>query len=123
MAASRGGGNKKRPGVGVYYDKNKIAVRVQGGQEKKFKEGNIQRLDPEQPWPDGDEVVVRFVREDAQRGTMAIYLNDELVLRDNVSTFKLTRGKAALWIGGYSTETEPFDVTVSDIRVVRRKDR
>lgn len=123
IAASRGGGNKKRPGVGVFYDKNKVAVRVQGGQDKKFKEGNVQRLDPEQSWPEGEDVIVRFVREDAQRGTMAIYLNDELVLRDNVSTFKLTRGKAALWIGGYSTETEPFDITVSDIRVVRRKAR
>ncbi|MDJ0520440.1 MAG: tetratricopeptide repeat protein [Planctomycetota bacterium] len=123
IAASRSGSKKKRPGLGIFYDKNKVAVRVQGGQEKKWKEGNVTRLDPEQAWPEGEEVVVRFVREDAQRGTMAVYLNDNLVLRDNVSTFKLTRGKAALWIGGYSTDTEPFDVIVSDIRVVRRKAR
>jgi len=123
VSGSRGSGAKKGPGLGVFYDKNKVAVRVQGGQEKKYKEGEILRLDPEQAWPDTEEVVVRFVREDEQRGTMAVYLNDELVLRDSVSTFKLTRGKAALWIGGYATETEPFDVTVTDIRVVRRKGR
>ncbi len=126
VVADSGRGGKagaKRPGIAVFYDKAKIAVRVQGGQDKKYKEGNVVRLDPERLWPEGEDVTVRFVREDGQRGTMAVYLNDKLIVRDNVSTFKLTRGKAALWIGGYATETEPFDVTVSDIRVVRRKAR
>jgi len=117
----RGGtSKKKRPGIGVFYDKNKIAVRVQGGQEKKYKEGSLLRVEPEQLWPETDEVTVRFVREDAKKGVMAVYLNDRLVLRDRVSTFKGTKGKAALWIGGFATETQPFDVWVRDIRVVRK---
>ncbi len=119
--SGRGGNaNKKRPGIGIFYDKNKVAIRIQGGQEKKYKEGSILRMDPEMTWPDGEEVTVRFVREDASKGTLAVYLNDTLIVRDRVSTFKGTKGKAALWMGGYSTQTQPFNVTVSDIRVVRK---
>lgn len=115
-----GSGNKKRPGVGIFYDRAKIAIRLQGGQIKKFKEGNVTRLDPAQEWP-SDEVELRIVKLDGQKGTVGIYLNDELVIQDNVSAFKSARGKAMLWIGGYSTETQDFDVEVRDIRIVRRK--
>lgn len=116
------GGNKKRPGIGIFYDRAKIAVRIQGGQNKKFKEGDLLRLDPPQDWPAGDEVELKIVKLDGQKGTVAVYLNDELVIQDNVSAFKSSKGKAMLWIGGYSTETQEFDVAVSDIRIVRRKD-
>ncbi len=120
-SARRGGRQRaKTPGIGIFYDKAKVAVRIGGGQMKKYKEGNIIRLDPEQAWP-GDEVRIRIVREDAKKGTMAVFINDELVIRDNISGFKQSRGLASLWIGGYSTETEPFDVSVGDIRVIRRK--
>ena len=115
-----GSGNKKRPGIGVFYDRAKIAVRIQGGQNKQFKEGNVTRLDPAQEWP-GDEVELRIVKLDEQKGTVAVYLNGELVIEDNVSAFKSARGKAMLWIGGYSTETQDFDVEVRDIRIVRKK--
>ena len=115
-----GGGNKKRPGLGIFYDRAKIAIRIQGGQIKKYKEGNVTRLDPAQDWP-GDEVELRIVKLDPQKGTVGLYLNGELVIQDNISAFKSARGKAMLWIGGYSTETQDFDVEVSDIRIVRRK--
>ncbi len=115
------GARTKRPGIGIFYDRNKIAVRVQGGQIKRYKDGNVTRLDPAQLWPASEEVVLRIVRLDAQKGTVAVYLNDELVLQDDVSAFKTSRGKAALWIGGYSTAEQDFDVGVTDIRVVRRK--
>lgn len=115
-----GSGNKKRPGLGIFYDRAKIAIRLQGGQIKQYKEGNVTRLDPAQEWP-GDEVELRIVKLDPQKGTVGLYLNGELVIQDNVSAFKSARGKAMLWIGGYSTETQDFDVEVSDIRIVRRK--
>jgi tetratricopeptide (TPR) repeat protein len=118
---SRGTRRAKTPGVAVFYDKAKIAVRIGGGQEKRYKDGSLLRLDPERLWPDETEVRVRIVREDAKKGTMAVYLNDELVIRDNISGFKQSRGNAAFWVGGYSTETEPFDVSVGDIRVIRTK--
>ena len=111
------------PGIGIFYDKNKLAVRIGGGQDKRYKEGRLLRLDPEQLWPDTEEVDVRIVRTDAEKGTMAVYLNGKFVVSDDISGFKLSRGTAALWIGGYSNEAEEFDVFASDIRVVRRKSK
>ena len=61
------------------------------------------------------------MRVDAKLGTVAVYLNDKLVIQDAVSAFKSSRGKAALWMGGYSTETQDFKVQVRGIRVVRHK--
>ena len=73
-------------------------------------------------WPGDGEIEVRIEREDAEKGTMAVYLNDELVIRDQLSGFKRAKGKAVLWIGGYATTAQFFDLWVSDIRVVRRKE-
>ncbi|MDF1700495.1 MAG: tetratricopeptide repeat protein, partial [Planctomycetota bacterium] len=93
-------GNKKRPGIGIFYDRAKVAVRIQGGQIKKYKEGNVTRLDPAMDWPATDEVELKIVRLDPQKGTVAVYLNDELIIQDTVSAFKMTRGTAMLWVGG-----------------------
>ena len=42
------------------------------------------------------------------------------VARDELSGFKAgVRGKSELWIGGYTTDREPFKVTVGEIRLVR----
>jgi tetratricopeptide (TPR) repeat protein len=122
LAASRAGRQRaKTPGIGIFYDKAKVAVRIGGGQIKTYKDGSLQRLDPPVPWPGDEDMTIRIVREDAAKGTLAVYLNEELVIRDNISGFKQTKGPASLWIGGYSTETEPFDVHVGDIRVIRHK--
>jgi tetratricopeptide (TPR) repeat protein len=121
VAGRRSGSGAKNPGIGVFYDKAKISVRIGGGQDKTFKEGLMVRLDPEQMWPGDEEIVVRIEREDEEKGTMAVYLNDQLVVRDNVSGFKRSRGAAQLWLGGAATQAQTFDVWVSDIRVVRRR--
>ncbi|MDA1194619.1 MAG: tetratricopeptide repeat protein [Planctomycetota bacterium] len=119
--AGSGSGGAKRPGLGIFYDRNKIAVRIQGGQIKRYKEGDVTRLEPAMDWPEGDEVELRIVRLDANTGAVAVYLNGELIIEDQVSAFKASRGKAMLWIGGYSTQEQEYDVQVRDIRVVRRK--
>jgi tetratricopeptide (TPR) repeat protein len=121
LVAASGRGSAKRPGIGVFYDRNKVAVRIHGGQIKRYKTGDVTRLDPSVDWPAGDEVVVRIVREDPERGTVAVYLNDTLVVRDNVSTFRSSRGKASLWFVGYSTRAQDFKVQIEDVRIVRRK--
>ena len=79
------------------------------------------RMDPDQAWPEGEEVLLRIEREDEGEGMVAIYLNDELVVKDRISAFKQGRGDATLWIGGHADEAQPFDVWVSDIRIVRKK--
>ena len=111
----------KAPGIGVFYDRNKIAVQIGGGQEKKYKDGSQMRLDPEQLWPEGEDVLLRIEREDDKSGVIAVYLNDELVVKDQISAFKQGRGDATLWIGGAGDLTQPFDVRISDIRVVRKR--
>jgi tetratricopeptide (TPR) repeat protein len=122
VRSSRGGRSSKAPGIGIFYDKAKLAVRIGTGKIKRYKDGGLLRLDPEQMWPGDEEIEVRIEREDAEKGTMAVYLNDELVIRDNLSGFKRAKGKAILWIGGHATTAQLFDVWVSDISVVRRKE-
>jgi len=117
----RGQRGGKAPGIGVFYDRNKLAVRIGGGQIKRYKDGNLLRVDPERLWPEGEEIVLRIEREDEKSGTIAIYLDDELIERDQISAFKQGRGDATLWIGGHADEAQPFDVWISDSRIVRKK--
>ncbi len=123
---SGGSGSKARtPGIGIFFDKAKVAVRVGGGQNDGLKDGLPKRTwvgrEAEQEWPSNDWVEVRIARLDADKGLMAVFLNGEEVFRDNVSGFKRTRGKASLWIGGWSNQAEEFHIEVKDIRVIRRK--
>ena len=116
---SKGG---KAPGIGIFYDRNKIALRIGGGQIKQYKDGEQLRMDPEKEWPENEEVVLRIERVDEDTGEIAVYLDDELIVKDRISAFKQGRGDATLWIGGSADEAQPFDVWVSDIRVIRKKD-
>jgi tetratricopeptide (TPR) repeat protein len=118
---SVGGVPPKTPGIGVLYDKAKVAVRVGGGQEARFKEGTVKRLDPEMAWPSNDWVDVRIVREDVKDGVLVVYLNGAEILRDKVGAFREGKRKAELWIGGFGNTAQPFAVDVKDIRVVRVK--
>lgn len=127
LLAGRGRGGKM-PGIGFFYDKGKMAFRVGGGQKKAFQDGDLLRQGDdieEREWPTDEWLTVRIAREDRDKGEVAIYISDrsgveEEVFRDTVSGFRSSSGKALLWFGGWSNEAEAFDVTVRDIRVVRR---
>lgn len=121
----RTGSSTKTPGLGVFFDRTKLAARLGGGADPAFKDGEVRRLPGDQAWPvdRGDVVEVRIVREDPDAGTMVAYLNDKEVLRDTISGWKRGRGKTLLWIGGYGNTAEKVEVVVSEIRVIRRKAR
>ena len=57
----KGGKIGKAPGVGIFYDRNKVALQIGGGQIKKYKEGAQLRMDPEQDWPAAHEHAVHDV--------------------------------------------------------------
>jgi tetratricopeptide (TPR) repeat protein len=122
----RGGGAKlaQSPGIGIFYDKGKVALRVGGGREEAFRDGAIHRVVPEMDWPQGDAdgfVEVRIERVDAEDGEMVVYLGGAELFRDVVSPFRDSRSEAVLWMGGFGSQAQPFDVQVSGISVVREK--
>ena len=124
------GGIAKQAGIGVFYDRGKVAVRIGGGREDRWKDGLLHRLVPEMDWPDAEWVEFRIVREDEDEGLIAVYLDATpgdgvegvKIAEDVVGTFKgSSRTKAEIWIGGYSTQAQTWDIEVKDIRIVRRK--
>lgn|GEM_PF-1990791 len=124
--AGVGGVTARHPGISLFFEKGLVAARVGSGTlMAAFKDGDVHRVHDEagkeRPWPAGEWVDVRIVREDAKEGLMAIYLgNDPLpAVSDKISGFKGVSGKAELWIGGWSPMTTPFDMQVKDIRIVR----
>jgi tetratricopeptide (TPR) repeat protein len=125
--SSRGGGRGRATsaGIGIFNDRGRIAVRVGGGREDAWKDGEVHRLldgsNQELTWPTTDTVVVRIVREDAEEGTYVVYLNDEEVLRDRIGGLKRAGGDLVLWFGGYSTQAQPYDVEITELRVIRQK--
>ncbi len=129
MRASRRGrssSSKSMGGIGIFYDKGRVAARSAKGSEDAFKDAVIHRLlddGAEVDWPDGNdgEVEVRFVREVDEKGTMVVYIDGKEFHRDDISTFKRSNGSAALWIGGFSTQAQKFDIRVGQIRVIRRR--
>ena len=113
----------KTPGVGLFYDKGWMAFRAGGGQKKAFQDGAVHREGDDiekRMWPEAEWLDIRIARLDADKGVMAIYVNGEEVFKDSISGFRSSRGKAALVLSGWSNDQEDFDVTVKDIRVVRR---
>jgi tetratricopeptide (TPR) repeat protein len=125
--ASRSGGrgSRKSSSIGIFSDKGRIAVQVGNGRKEELKDGLVHRLlddnGKEISWPSNGPVRVRIVREDDEKGVLAIYLNDEFVFRETISGFKKSRGPLGLWIMGYGNQAQPFNVRVNDIEVIRRK--
>jgi tetratricopeptide (TPR) repeat protein len=117
----------RHPGISIFYDKARVAARVGTGRQNAWKDGEVHRKreddGAERPWPSGEWVDVRIVREDAKEGVMAIYLGGDQfpVVSDHVSGFKGVSGKAELWIGGWSASATPYEVQLKDIRIVRKK--
>jgi tetratricopeptide (TPR) repeat protein len=130
--SGRRGGLSRQAGVGVFYDRGKVAVRFGQGREERWKDGELHRLVPEVEWPSDGWMGVRIARLDREKGTVGIFLDPdptdgvdptEPVATDEVSGFKeASGGKSELWIGGYATQAQPFDVAVRDIRIVRIKE-
>jgi len=129
---ARGGRRTRYAGLGVFYDRGKVAARVGGGQDERYKDGQIHRIAPEVDWPSDGWVEVRIVRNDAREGHFDIWLDAEpdddmpglrvFAEGETVSSFKgMTRTNAQLWIGGFSTQAQEWDVQIKDIRVIRRK--
>ena len=138
VMSGRGSARAKMPGVGVFYDKGHLAFRMGGGQKKAFQAGLLRREGDDVEaamWPGGEQgewVQVRIVRTDPEKGNIEIWMRpldvpeDQAtkVLEDRISSFKRSRGKASLWIGGWGTAAAIFHkVEVRDIRVIRRKGR
>lgn len=124
--ASRGGrGRSAAAGIGVFNDRGRVAIRVGGGRKEEWRDGEIHRLldeaGKEVPWPSNGPVTVRIVREDEDEGEIAIYLDDTRVVSDRIGGLKRAGGDMQLWIGGYSTQAQPYDVTVTELRVIRQK--
>ena len=129
--AGRTSGLARQVGLGFFYDRGKLAVRVGGGRDDAFKDGELHRLQPEKDWPSTDWIELRIVRVDGESGKLAIYLDAdpddgldplEPVFVTEVGGFKAgTGGKAELWIGGYGTQAQPVQVAVRAIRIVRIK--
>jgi hypothetical protein len=125
-AAQEARGLAKSQGVAVFYDKGKVAVRVGGGQDPLYKDGEVHRVvkdGKELEWPDdptGLGVLVEIQRVDGE-GTVVLRLGSVEVLRDRVSSFKRGKGDTELWLGGWSAKAQNWDVRVDKVRVVRRK--
>ncbi len=125
-------GTGGRPvGIGLYYDRGKVAVRIGGGRDETYKTGEPRRLVPETAWPSDQWVEIRIVREDEDEGRIALYLDpkpddgiapDSPTVEDIVGSFKGSgRSSARLLLTGWSTQAQDFDVQVKDIRVIRRR--
>ena len=123
-AGGSGRRSSRSAALGVYNDKGKIAVRVGGGKgvgdNEMFKDGNLKRMPGDPPWPSHGPVRVRIVRI-TDKGLVQLYVEDELIIEEQISGLKRSGGKMNLWIGGYSTMTQPFDVRVTNVRIIRRK--
>ncbi len=121
------GGLAKGQGIGVFYNKGKIAVRLAGGNVEPYKDGelhNVTKDGAELLWPedkDGRGVLVEITRKNPADGEISIRVGDQEILTDRFSTFRRAKGELELWLGGWSTRAEKWDVGVDRVRVVRRK--
>jgi len=114
----------KSQGIGVFYDQGTVALRVGGGSDPLYKDGNltkVQRDGKDMEWPDdpsglGTLVSVERVDDD---GTIVVRVGTTEVLRDRLPFFKRQKSDLELWLGGWSTTAQRWDIAVDRIRVVR----
>src|SRR5205823_905841 len=100
-------GMKPGQGLGVFWDKGKIAIRVAGGSDPAYKDGALYRPG-EREWPDDQDVKVEVERTNPD-GTFVVRVGGEKVLEDKIPAFKEARGPLELWIGGWSTRAQNWD--------------
>lgn len=125
------GGLVKGQGIGVFYDKGRISVKVTGGNDNYYKDGMVKRAkrDTANPasaefdWPedkDGRGVLVEIERKSAD-GDMSVRVGGQEIVADRIATFRRSKGDLELWIGGWSTRAQNWNVGIDRVRVVRRK--
>jgi tetratricopeptide (TPR) repeat protein len=123
-------GVAKGPGLGVFYDKGKVALRVGGGLDPAYKDGELHRVvrdgkerefDPDDETGQGRPVRVTIRRTNDREGGWTVSIGDTVVLEEKISALKRARGPLELWIGGWSSKAQFWNVAVESIRVVRRK--
>ncbi len=114
----------KNQGVGVFYDQGFVALRVGGGSDPLYKDGNLTRVTKdgkEMEWPDdpaGQGTLLSVERVDDD-GTIVVRVGTVEVLRDRLPFFKRQKSDLELWLGGWSTTAQRWDIAVDRIRVVR----
>jgi tetratricopeptide (TPR) repeat protein len=145
QAPSKEKGLSKVAGIGLFYDKGKVAVRAGGSTEVAYRDGLVHRLTKdgqEVDWPDvepGKAVVVEIEREDPKEGWLVVRLYPEgredprtgmlrdedkkafEVFRQKFASFRQAKSPAEVWFGGYSTKSQNWDLALDDLRIVRRR--
>ena len=123
-----GKGGLKQQGLAILWNKSKVAVRVGGGMDPLYKDGEVRILKtkagPEMEWPSDEKsgtVLLSIERTDHKAGTYVVRLNGEKVLEDKIPSLKETRGSFELWIGGWSSQAANWDARIDNIRIVRRR--
>lgn len=114
----------KNQGIGVFYDQGAVALRVGGGSDPLYKDGNLTKVQkdgkdldwPEDPSGLGTLVSIERVDDD---GTIVVRVGTTEILRDKLPFFKRQKSDLELWLGGWSTTAQRWDIAVDRIRVVR----
>lgn len=120
------GGLVKGQGIGIFYDKGKVAARITGGNDAYFKDGTIKRVlknGAEMEWPedkDGQGVLVEIERKNVN-GEITVRVGGQEIVTDVVATFRRAKGDLELWLGGWSTKSMLWDLGVNKLRIVRRR--
>jgi tetratricopeptide (TPR) repeat protein len=126
-ADTKGKPSPRTQGIGLAYDNGFISIRVGGSNDNLYKDGDWHRLaKPEMPkWPiepNGAPTRIEIERLDKD-GTMVMRIDGTEVFHDKVSGMKQQKGTAELFLGGWSKTAERWDVSVGNLRVVRRNDK
>lgn len=119
-------GLPRNQGIGLFYDKGYVALRVGGGTDPLYKDGALKRVrrdGAEVEWPDDDPAgaVVEIERSGDDGSQITVRLNGQEILSDRVTTMRRSKAEMELWLGGWSQKAEKWDIKVDSIRIVRTK--
>lgn len=112
--------------VSVFARSGRVAVRVGGGADPTFRDGEIHDVTRDGAaiaWPTDQWMTIRIVRQGDVDGSIAVHLGDDErpVFVDRVRSLKAGRGQLGLWIGGWANAGAPVDAEVADLRAIREK--
>ncbi|MFO0934076.1 MAG: hypothetical protein U1E39_15420 [Planctomycetota bacterium] len=122
-----GKGLGRNQGIGVFYNRGKVALRIGGGADPAYKDGamkNVAKDGVELEWPDdgsGGTALVEILRSGDDGTQLTVRLNGQELVSDKLSSFRRARGEQELWLGGWSAKAEKWDIRIDKVRVVRTK--
>ncbi|MBL9086125.1 MAG: hypothetical protein JNM10_03205 [Planctomycetia bacterium] len=120
-----GKGLGRNQGIGVFYNRGKVALRIGGGADPLYKDGSMKAVmkdGAEMEWPDDGGAVLVEIQRSGDDGTqLTVRLNGQELVSDKVSAFRRARGEQELWLGGWSAKAEKWDIRIDKVRVVRTK--